>query len=119
MSVDIHTKNKPGDNAGLTGENVIQAARRGDQSALRDLYESTKNYAWFIAKRYVQNKKDAGDVFQEPYITAFFHPENFEDGKPFKPWPHKIIINKIIINKCINFIRQKKSRLSPLTKSRI
>ena len=98
-----------GENAGQTGESVIQAARRGDQSALRDLYESTKNYAWFIAKRYVQNERDAEDVLQESYITAFLHLENFEDGKPFKPWLHKIITNK-----CIDYIRQKKVVLVPV-----
>ena len=84
-------------------ERIIQSARNGDQEALRELYDTTKNYAWFIAKRYLQNDSDVEDILQEVYFNAFSKLNTYEEGAPFKPWLHKIISNK-----CIDFMRKNK-----------
>ncbi|MCL1810042.1 MAG: sigma-70 family RNA polymerase sigma factor [Clostridiales bacterium] len=87
-------------------EGIIQSARNGDQEALRKLYDATKNYAWFIAKRYLQNDSDVEDVLQEAYFNAFSKLDTFEEGAQFKPWLHRIVTNK-----CIDFMRRKKQVL--------
>jgi RNA polymerase sigma factor (sigma-70 family) len=84
-------------------ESIIQSARNGDQEAMRELYDTTKNYAWFIAKRYLQNDSDVEDVLQEVYLNAFSKLDTFEEGMPFKPWLHRIVSNK-----CIDSIRKNK-----------
>ena len=87
----------------IYSESIIQSARNGDQEALRELYDTTKNYAWFIAKRYLQNDSDVEDVLQEVYINAFSKLDTFKEGMPFKPWLHRIVSNK-----CIDSIRKNK-----------
>ena len=46
-------------------ESILDRARRGDQDAMRRLYDETKSYAWFIAKRYLRSDADVEDVLQE------------------------------------------------------
>ncbi|MCL2164958.1 MAG: sigma-70 family RNA polymerase sigma factor [Oscillospiraceae bacterium] len=84
-------------------ETIINSARHGDQEAMRELYDTTKNYAWYMAKRYLQNDSDVEDVLQEVYCSAFSKLDTFEDGKPFKPW-----LLRIVSNKCIDSIRKNK-----------
>lgn len=84
-------------------DGVIESARGGDQDALRKLYDATINYAWFIAKRYLQNDADVEDVLQEAYFNAFSKLGTFQAGAQFNPWLHRIVTNK-----CIDFMRKKK-----------
>ena len=83
---------------------IIQRARQGDQDAISRLYNETKNYAYFVARRYLQNDEDIADVLQEVYISVFSKLDTFEDGRPFKPWLHSIVTNK-----CLNFIKSRRA----------
>ena len=84
------------------GDNILERARRGDQDAIRWLFDETKSYAYFVARRYLQSDADAEDVLQEAYITAFGRLDTF-DGGNFRAWLHKIVVNK-----CLNAVKKKK-----------
>ena len=85
-------------------EKIIMSARHGDQEAMCELYNTTRNYAWYMAKRYLHNDSDVEDVLQEVYCSAFSKLNTFEDGMPFKPW-----LLRIVRNKCIDSIRKNKN----------
>lgn len=42
------------------GNGVIKKARQGHHDAMRELYESTINYAWFVARRLLHKAADKG-----------------------------------------------------------
>ena len=88
-------------------ESIIDRARRGDQDAMRRLYDETKSYAWFIAKRYLHSDADVEDILQEVYVAVFMKLDTF-DGGHFKAWVHKIVTNM-----CLDFLRKQRLVLVP------
>jgi RNA polymerase sigma-70 factor (ECF subfamily) len=89
---------------GKNGSDVIQRAKQGEQDAMRQLYETTKNYAWFIARRYLQNDEDIADVLQDAYASVFSNLDQFKTGRSFKPWLYAIVSRK-----CLKFIKKRRA----------
>ncbi|GEM_PF-2845715 len=74
---------------------IIQKAKQGKQTAITDLYEQTKDYAYFVAQQYVE-ANDIGDVLQESYLSVFQSLYTFDNSKELKPWLHTIVRNKAL-----------------------
>jgi RNA polymerase sigma-70 factor (ECF subfamily) len=52
----------------------------------------------------VPNKIDAEDVLQDAFVSAFRNLEGYRGDSSFGAW-----LKKIVINKCIDFLRRKRS----------
>jgi RNA polymerase sigma-70 factor (ECF subfamily) len=56
-----------------------------------------------VAMRFLKNQDDAEDVLQEAFIKAFQKIDQFSGEVTFGAW-----LKRIVINKCIDFIKSKK-----------
>ncbi|MEJ7676001.1 MAG: RNA polymerase sigma factor [Chitinophagaceae bacterium] len=64
--------------------------------------------------RIVNNVTDAEDIVQESFIDAFRNIEGFNYQSTFGAW-----IKRIVINKSINFLRNKKLKLIDINQTNI
>lgn len=74
---------------------LVRAAKTGKQRHITELYNQTKDYAYYVARHYVP-ACDIPDVLQEAYIAVFQNLQTFDETREFKPWLHTIVRNKSI-----------------------
>lgn len=81
--------------------------KKNKHQGLEILYERYKKYVYTIAYHYAGNKDDALDLTQEVFVSIFNSLDNFKEEFSILPW-----VKKITVNKCLNFIRDKKEAVS-------
>jgi RNA polymerase sigma-70 factor (ECF subfamily) len=74
-------------------DEVVAAARSGDQHAFEELVRATHAEAYTLAYRLVGNEEDARDVVQETYLRAFRGLKNFRGDAQFTTWLYRITAN--------------------------
>lgn len=72
---------------------LVERARRGDESALTELYRRHERRAYNLALRTLGNPWDAADVTQEAFIKAFKNLDTFKGEARFATWLHRIVVN--------------------------
>lgn len=83
---------------------LVAEAGKGSQAAYEALYQETKQMVYFTCVGLLKSEADAADQMQETYITAFQKLETLEEPEKFPAW-----IKRIAVNKCKDFLVQKKS----------
>jgi len=99
--------------AGTTKEpqsDVLGASRRGDQEALRLLFETHKDRVYSLALRFTGDGTAAWDLTQEVFIKVFSKLGEFRNQAKFETWLYRIVVNA-----CIDQQRRNK-RFIPLEK---
>lgn len=79
---------------GLNEQELIRRSKQGDKSSMEALYRSHLDDAVRLAYMITRNWATAEDAVQEAFIQAFRSIGTFHEGKPFKPWLAKIVVNK-------------------------
>jgi RNA polymerase sigma-70 factor (ECF subfamily) len=79
--------------AALTLDQLIEAATRGDEDAMRSLFEAYHRRLWRITYRIVGDYDAAHDVVQETFVRAFRNLRQFRASGPFEAWLTRIAIN--------------------------
>ena len=74
-------------------DEVVAAARGGDQHAFEELVRATHAEAYTLAYRLVGNEEDARDVVQDTYLRAFRGLKNFRGDAQFTTWLYRITAN--------------------------
>ncbi|MBN1924338.1 MAG: RNA polymerase sigma factor [Prolixibacteraceae bacterium] len=82
---------------------LIEASKKGDNRARRQLYELYARAMFNICYRMMNNREDAEDILQEAFVQAFMKLETFRYESTFGAW-----LKRIVINTCINSINKKK-----------
>lgn len=77
-----------------TEQELISRARRGDQAALEQIFQRHLDSAIRLAYLVTRNWATAEDAVQEAFLQAFRSLHNFQEGRPFKPWFTRIVVNK-------------------------
>ena len=72
---------------------VLEAARRGDEDAFRQLVEPHRRELHAHCYRMLASLQDAEDALQETLLRAWRGLGGFEDGKPLRPWLYRIATN--------------------------
>ena len=72
---------------------IIDAAKSGDNKAFEDLYNMTKDSAYFVALSITKNEHDAMDILQDSYIKAFKSIDTLKQPEVFDSWLNKIVAN--------------------------
>lgn len=80
---------------------LIDAARKGDENALTDLYNRTTNAVYNTVKFLVKDEDSALDILQDTYIKAFSSLDQLQDAAKFPAW-----IKRIAHNKAIDYLRK-------------
>lgn len=82
---------------------LIEASKKGDNRARRQLYELYARAMFNICYRMMNNREDAEDILQEAFVQAFLKLDSFRYESTFGAW-----LKRIVINTCINSINKKK-----------
>jgi RNA polymerase sigma-70 factor, ECF subfamily len=77
----------------LSQEELVAAARDGDQGAFEELVRQTYVGTYTLAFRLTGNEEDARDVVQETYLRAWKAIRRFRGDAQFSTWLYRITAN--------------------------
>jgi RNA polymerase sigma-70 factor (ECF subfamily) len=80
----------------LPDDELIRAARGGDEEAFRDLVERYRGRAFGVALGVVGDPDDALDVVQESFVKAYYSLKDFRFGSNFYTWFYRLLVNQAI-----------------------
>lgn len=75
-------------------QELIRRAKQGDKLSMEMLFKLHVDSAVRTAYMITRSWDTADDAVQEAFIQAFRSLGSFKDGRPFKPWLTKIVVNK-------------------------
>lgn len=90
---------------------TIQNAINGDEQAYQAILERYQRGIYNLIYQMVKNREETEDLVQETFIKAFRALESYNDQYAFTTWLYKIAYNN-----CIDSIRKRKLKTSPLDK---
>ncbi len=73
---------------------LIQRARKGEQSAYTELYELTNAAVFRTVCSMVRDEDEAWDILQNSYIRAFKNLDQLKNTDAFLPWLRRIAVNE-------------------------
>lgn len=82
---------------------LVEQCKANNRQAQLKLYRQYADGMFCVAMRFVKNEDDAEDVLQESFIKAFQKLEQFSGEVTFGAW-----LKRIVINKCLDFLKSKK-----------
>jgi RNA polymerase sigma-70 factor (ECF subfamily) len=82
---------------------LARRVREGDPMAAATLLAHHHDSIFGIAMRMLRNRQDAEDVTQETMVRALGRIDDYDPGRPFGPWVHRIARNL-----CIDRFRRKR-----------
>lgn len=74
-------------------DDLVDAARHGDQVAFSELVRRTHADTFTLARRLVSDEDDAREVVQEAYLRAFRSIRRFRGDAQFTTWLYRITAN--------------------------
>lgn len=78
------------------GRDVIEACRRGDLDAFRELFETYKDRVYSIALRYSGNPAAAMDIAQDTFVKLLARIGDYRAEASFDSWLYRLVVNTCI-----------------------
>jgi RNA polymerase sigma-70 factor (ECF subfamily) len=72
---------------------LIQQSRRGDTTAIEQLFERYQKHVYNLAYRLCGNYDDANDIAQEAFLRVYHSLGNFRGEANFSTWLYRIVTN--------------------------
>lgn len=88
-------------------QDLIQSCRKNNQAAQLNIYKLYYKAMFNTSLRIVNNTADAEDIMQESFLEAFRKISSYKSEGSFGSW-----LKRIVINKSLDFIKKKQSRIS-------
>jgi RNA polymerase sigma factor (sigma-70 family) len=88
---------------------LVEAAKKGDQSAYAALMERYRDSIYFMMYKMVKHTDDADDLTIEAFGKAFSRLDQYSPTFAFSTW-----LFKIASNNCIDFIRKKRIKVTSM-----
>lgn len=88
---------------------LISRCRKGDRAAQEEVYRLYYKAMYNTCLRMLNDRMEAEDVMQEAFLAAFTKLGQYRGEMPFGAW-----LKRIVINKAIDVLRQKKIRFGEL-----
>jgi len=88
---------------------LVEAAKKGDQSAYAQLLERYRESIYFMMFKMVRHQDDADDLTIEAFGKAFSRLDQYSPNFAFSTW-----LFKIASNNCIDFIRKKRIKVTSM-----
>src|SRR5437899_7676674 len=76
---------------------LVQAAKRGDDSAFEELVRRYDRNVFRIAQHITQNREDAEDVVQDAFLKAYTNLGRFQGQSKFYTWLVRIAVNEALM----------------------
>src|ERR1700729_3298368 len=76
---------------------LVQAAKRGDDSAFEELVRRYDRNVFRIAQHITQNREDAEDVVQDAFLKAYTNLAQFQEQSKFYTWLVRIAVNEALM----------------------
>lgn len=86
---------------------LIKRAQKKDTAAFVSLMEQNKAALYKVARGYLSNEEDIADAMQDTILSAYEHIGELKTASYFKTW-----LTRILINCCIDQMRQRKGLVS-------
>jgi RNA polymerase sigma-70 factor (ECF subfamily) len=96
----------PATNEGSEDIALVKRAQAGDASAYDQLMRKYQERVYATVYHMTSNHEDANDLTQETFIKAYKVISSFKGDSSFYTWVYRIAVNKTI-----NFLKQRKSRV--------
>jgi RNA polymerase sigma-70 factor, ECF subfamily len=90
---------------------LIARSRGGDYRAFEELILEHQGYSYALAVRFLGNPEDAREVVQDVFLRIWTRLHVFDPARAFKVW-----LSRIIVNACLDRIRDRKRRSALLMK---
>ena len=74
-------------------ERLVERARKGDQTAISELYEQSYSEAFYAVKSMIRDEDTVSDILQDSFLKAFTHLDGFAGNDKFVPWVRQIAAN--------------------------
>ncbi len=74
----------------------VRGAQAGSVSDLEALFRLHWPSAWRAAYLVVHDAAAAEDIAQEAFLAAIRNLHRFDRRRPFRPWLHRIVVNRAI-----------------------
>ena len=87
---------------------LIEACRRGDHDAFRELFEAWRHRVYSIALRYTGDEAAAMDIAQDSFVKLFDSIQTFRGESSFQTW-----VFRLVVNRCFDH-RRRNRRLVPI-----
>lgn len=93
---------------------LIDECKRNNKRAQIELYRTYSQGMYNVAMRLLRNPENAEDIIQESFLSAFKSIHQFKENISFKAW-----LKRIVVNRCINFLKKRKTSTVSLDESAI
>lgn len=100
--------------ASIYYDDLVERCKQGSAIGFKQLYQQYAKAMFNTSLRIVNNAADAEDIVQEAFSDAFKNIRRFNYQSTFGAW-----IKRIVINKSINLLRDKKLKLVDISQSNI
>jgi RNA polymerase sigma-70 factor, ECF subfamily len=103
MSVENHAETP----ADLTDDELVAAARAGDESAFSRLFERHRRLVSRLGYRFFPRRDQVEEIIQESFIKAYFALDDYQGGgeKSFVSW-----LARITVRNCYDELRRARRR---------
>ena len=88
---------------------LVERCRLNDRQAQAELYRRYSKAMFNVALRITGDYAEAEDVLQESFLSAFRELSGYKGDSSFGAW-----LKRIVVNKSINYLRQRRLQLVPL-----
>lgn len=100
--------------ASIYYDDLVERCKQGSAVGFKQLYQQYAKAMFNTSLRIVNNAADAEDIVQEAFSDAFKNIRRFNYQSTFGAW-----IKRIVINKSINLLRDKKLKLVDINHANI
>lgn len=87
---------------------LVEACRRGEREAFRELFETYKGKVYSVALRFSGNEAAAMDIAQDTFLKLFSCIGEFRGEAGFETWVYRMVVNR-----CLDQ-RRRSRRIIPL-----
>src|SRR5436305_962237 len=95
-------------------DELVERCKQGSSLSFKELYVQYAKAMYNTCFRILNNTADAEDIVQEAFMDAFRNIEGFNYQSTFGAW-----MKRIVINKSINHLRNKKLKLVDISQTNI
>ena len=102
------------DSSSIDEQRLVKRLRNGENGAMQEFYTLYADHLTAVCSRYIVDRDDLKDVFQEALIHIFSHIPDFEYRGPgsLKAWA-----SRIVVNEALDFLKAKKHNQLILTEA--